>query len=779
LGRISHRPRSILHGLIGLAMIPSLAHAIGFGEMVGQSAIGEPFRAEFKLFGVGANENAECLRVVATSTNDGIPQLRNAQVRMQRKGQAMVAVVTRSTPVSDPIIRVTLEEICSARLQRTYTLLLPMAATMIKTPAAPSPSAPPPPAPDKPSTLGSGDLGGAYTLARPTSINQLARQLFPGSRADRAAFISALRKTNAGDRSLRSTRHPLATGTTLILPTPAEIERARADQLSRAKSSQPAAAPSAPARAVAARPNPSDATLPDEATDRSPAPSAGTPSDRLVLAGDTPESSGFKLSSRLGNPDLINSTTEAERALLRREQQILMAVDAQIMTRMALSERIARLEALQNVLKAEMAVTEGGGSEPVPESSPPAEALTQTAPAASQTRTAPAADTAPRPSVTSTQETNALEISVSWWPVAAAGAALLLVGALWWRRRPAPPAYEDEMPAETTPSASETLAPPTMKAPEETIPEGLPGQGDSFDFSVIEWDGPPPAELDHSIAPIALDEQEMAEEHESAVELADIMMSFGRVQGAAETLAEFIRGNPKKAVQPWIKLLEVYKAADMRAEFDALTHKLNQTFNVKTVTWESFDEIKKAPDSVEQMPHIINGLKDQWMTVDCQRYVQMLLRDNRGGTREGFPLGVVDDLLLLQAVLEDALGPYRPSEEEIAAALGGSGSKDAEARQSDPNGFVAPPAELAPELSFDDKRRETPPTSIDESDIFDLDGPQERTELPDLDFQLDSDFLADTDSTDAVPENAAPEDDQDAQKAMRATWVMPKPKDTD
>ena len=74
---------------------------------------------------------------------------------------------------------------------------------------------------------------------------------------------------------------------------------------------------------------------------------------------------------------------------------------------MALSDRIARLEALQNVLKAEMAVTEGGGSEPVPESSPPAEALTQTAPVASQTRTAPAADTAPRPSVTSTQETNA------------------------------------------------------------------------------------------------------------------------------------------------------------------------------------------------------------------------------------------------------------------------------------------------------------------------------------------------------------------------------------
>lgn len=759
-------------------MIPSMAHAIGFGEMVSQSAIGEPFRAEFKLFGVGANENAECLRVVATNTDDGIPQLRNAHVRMQGKGQAMVAIVTRSTPVSDPIIRVTLEEICSARLQRTYTLLLPMAATRIKAPVAPLPSAPPAPSPDKPSGIRSDDLGGAYTLAHPTSINQLARQLFPGSRADRSAFVAALRSTNAGDRSLRSTRRPLATGTTLMLPTPAEIERARADQVSRARSRRPAAAPPPLASTETERPTLADDTAPAGASDSRPAAPAGLRSDRLVLGGDTPESSGFRLSSRLGNPDLINSTTEAERDLLRREQQLIMAVDSQIMTRMALSDRIARLEALQNALKAELAATEGSGKTE-PEVSAPAEAVTPTAPASAQHRTPAMTDTAPRPSVPSSAETSTVEISFSWWLLAAASAALLLVGALWWRRKPAPPAYDEEMPAEKAVTAPKTMAPPPTKTHEEMILEALPGQGDSFDFSVIEWDGPPPAELDHSIAPIALDEEEMAEEHESAVELADIMMSFGRVQGAAETLAEFIRGNPKKAVQPWIKLLEVYKAADMRAEFDALTRKLNQTFNVKTVTWESFDEIKKAPDSVEQMPHIINSLKDQWMTVDCQRYVQMLLRDNRGGTREGFPLGVVDDLLLLQAVLEDALGPYRPSEEEIAAALGGSGSKNAEARQRDPNGFVAPPAELAPELSFDDKRRETPPTRIDESDIFDLDGPQERTELPDLDFQLDSDFVADTDSSDASTEDADSEDDKDAQKAMRATWVMPKPKDTD
>jgi hypothetical protein len=759
-------------------MIPSMAHAIGFGEMLSQSAIGEPFRAEFRLFGVTRNEGSECLRVVAAAGDDGIPQLRNAQVQIQGPTGAPVAIVTRSKPVSDPIIRVTLEETCSARLQRTYTLLLPMPASTVKAPVTTAQDVATPQRNSAPPPLGTDTLGQAYTLPQASSIGQLARQLFPRSSADRSAFIAALRSANTGDRSLRSTRRPLAAGTTLMLPTPAEIDQARAALQARAQLSKPAPrpAPLTPARPADAERRPPDNAAADSAQALASAPAAA-PADRLVLDGDSPESSGFRLSSRLGNPDLVNSTTEAEREILRREQKLIMAIDEQIMTRKTLSDRIARLEALQDALRAEMAATDGENKtapeEANPASGPVAAAPDIAPPAPNATASAPAPDTTARPSVAADEPT-AVEISFTWWPVAAAGGALVLLGLLWWRRsRPEP---DDDTLIDDAPGEVVVPAPPT-EVPPKAAPADLPGEGDSFDFSVIEWDGPPPAELDHSIAPIALGEEEMAEEHESAVELADIMMSFGRVQGAAETLAEFIRGNPKKAVQPWIKLLEVYKAADMRAEFDALTHKLNQTFNVKTVTWESFDEVKKAPDSVEQMPHIINSLKDQWMTVDCQRYLQMLLRDNRGGTREGFPLGVVDDLLLLQAVLEDALGPYRPSDEEIAAALRGSGN--AATRKDNPNGFVAPPTELAPELSFEEKSGRSPTAEIDERDIFDLDGPHERAELPDLDFQLDSEFMTAKDAEDEPAPDADEDEDEDADSALRATWVMPKQKDED
>jgi len=169
------------------------------------------------------------------------------------------------------------------------------------------------------------------------------------------------------------------------------------------------------------------------------------------------------------------------------------------------------------------------------------------------------------------------------------------------------------------------------------------------------------------IAPFAVTE-EPAEEHESAIELAEIMMGFGRIQGAAETLAEFIASNPKKAVTPWLKLLEVYRAADLRQEFDALARQLNKTFNVKSVTWDTFDEARQSKHTMEQMAHVTKNVQQLWGTQECQAYLEKLLRDNRDGTREGFPLSVIDEILVLATVLDEQLGPYRPPAEPTAVA---------------------------------------------------------------------------------------------------------------
>jgi hypothetical protein len=223
---------------------------------------------------------------------------------------------------------------------------------------------------------------------------------------------------------------------------------------------------------------------------------------------------------------------------------------------------------------------------------------------------------------------------------------LLLAALLLRRRRGALPAADA-----LAPTAARRSTPAATPADDRTpTPDTVTNTRFGGDFIAPSADQQPAAGT-------------VVEEHKSAVELADIMMSFGRVQGAAETLAEFIRGNPREAVTPWLKLLEVYRAAGLRAEFEAIAGELNKTFNVNAVNWNNYQTLRAERTSLEDLPHIAETLQKSWRTTACQRYLQQLLRDNRDGTRVGFPFTVIDEILTLSAILEEDLGPCpRPSE---------------------------------------------------------------------------------------------------------------------
>ena len=116
-------------------------------------------------------------------------------------------------------------------------------------------------------------------------------------------------------------------------------------------------------------------------------------------------------------------------------------------------------------------------------------------------------------------------------------------------------------------------------------------------------------------------------------------MSFGWTQGAAETLARLHPGNnPRQAVKPWLKLLDVHHVAGMRGEFEALDPSAQQDLN-EDGELERLQGRAPAPaDTVEKMPHITQRLRELWGTVqEAQAYIHQILRDNRNGTREGFP----------------------------------------------------------------------------------------------------------------------------------------------
>jgi len=171
-----------------------------------------------------------------------------------------------------------------------------------------------------------------------------------------------------------------------------------------------------------------------------------------------------------------------------------------------------------------------------------------------------------------------------------------------------------------------------------------------------EWDATSPA-LDLQAVEVFTPEAKI-HPHDSTIELADIMLSFGRVNSAAEALSNFVEHNPKEAVTPWLKLLEVYRESGQRAEFDRVAHELNKTFNVWAVDWDNFDDARDPAHGLEEAPHIVERLQELWGTRECQAYLQYLMRDTRDETRRGFSLTAIDDILTLAAILEHDLGPY-------------------------------------------------------------------------------------------------------------------------
>lgn len=434
-----------------------------------------------------------------------------------------------------------------------------------------------------------------------------------------------------------------------------------------------------PADVVAASPAAHGVATPGHRASQEP---AGR--DRLELGGGesgTP-GAGLHLSTQLGSLARIDSTTEAQREQLRREQSVTMAIDRTIVAQLELDERIRQIEAMQSRMLAEHTRTQPA---PTP---PPADATATGAP--------PPVPQPPAPDAAEAWKRGTLAVGL---------ASLALAAALAWfheRRRKSLRRNEAEaqcgpVPTPIPPPARQPLpriepAAETGFSPRPTPP--LAPEARPAEHSLPEWETAqdlfaPPA----SIAPIAPAApnatDEAAEEHESAIELAEIMMEFGRIRGAADTLAEFITSNPKKAVTPWLKLMEVYRTADLRDDFNALAKQLNKTFNVKAVTWDSFEEARRAESSIEQMAHLTRSIQDTWGTRDCQAYLEHLLRDNRDGTRDGFPLSVIDEILVLAAILEDRLGAYRPDATPATP----------------PSGESAPPSRPSPPEEPDGRRR--------------------------------------------------------------------------
>lgn len=588
--RLPSRPPLLAVALLGA--LPGLAAAVDFGRLELRSSLGQPLRAEVGVSAeAGESLVAGCLRVAAPGPHE-LPTIDDARLDLRPASGGKRLSISTARPLTEPAAVLVIEVDCGAGRSRHELPVLPK-------PAA---------------------AGGDWVVAAGESPESLARTLFPGQPAAQRRFVAALALANpAAGIDPANPARTLPAGGRLRWP---DWRALAAD----------AGKGVVPSKAMRAGDEPGDAV----------APAAGQ----------------LQLSRELSAAPVVDDRT---RETLRREYQLLdmlqramsgglplagaSAAAGEGGTTPAAAVPAAAVQT-QAPLPPAAAATEASAAPPATATpATPAASVTAAVPPAPPVSAAAAAAEPPPagpqslPAVAAPQAgpkvvptpAVAVDEDAAGDPMlfAAAGlaAALLLLLLLVRRRRAAAQAEREEFQNAQTivlerpllaPVAGEpSVPPPTLTAAAPAIPQ-------------------PPEESDAN----------------PVMELAEIMLSFGRLQGAAQTLQEYIEANPKEALQPWMKLLDIYREGGMRSEFDTLAGKLHGNFNVEVQQWNGgspplpVDTVPRVM-RLEELPHICERITAIWGTQECLDYLHQLLRDNRGGERISFTLPVVQEILLL------------------------------------------------------------------------------------------------------------------------------------
>lgn len=366
----------------------------------------------------------------------------------------------------------------------------------------------------------------------------------------------------------------------------------------------------------------------------------------VVLPAKTALSTPIEPEMQLSLQLSLTSATDDERELLRREYRLTQSSSEFWIGFDSLNARIHETADLVRSLRG---LIEGS----TVSASPPLSLLAglDTAPAEPASSAALPKSSQLSPMVVAPQNT------LMW---AALGGAVLALLTLLLRRQ----AAKDQIRRGANVRAdmmAQTAAMPPSAAPAITPPPApgmLPQASESLEG--LKRQTVPAAEaMLPSVDPVR-------EEMDHALDLAEVMLSYGRTTGAMQTLKDYLQGHATVSVRPWLKMLGLYRQTGMREGFEQAAETVHRHFNVKVPGWDEgvsevslrsfFDEDEGIEIlGLEQLPHILAKIQATWPEISCGEYLRHLLVDNRDGGRMGFPVSVVAEILLLEDILEDRL----------------------------------------------------------------------------------------------------------------------------
>ena len=142
----------------------------------------------------------------------------------------------------------------------------------------------------------------------------------------------------------------------------------------------------------------------------------------------------------------------------------------------------------------------------------------------------------------------------------------------------------------------------------------------------------------------------------SSLEEAKLLVSVSRTQDAIDHLKSTIETQPKTSINHWLYLLEIFRKLNLKEDFESYAQSLHRTFNVMTPVWYETNVANNAaiivPQYLEDFAHIMLKLETVWPSDLAKVYLHSLLTDNRDGERAGFSKAVMDEILMLIALLD-------------------------------------------------------------------------------------------------------------------------------
>ena len=682
---LSTRTIKLTTVLSALVFAAGTAAALGLGDMVVHSRLGQALRAEIRLIETsGKGRPGEtCFRLGTGEGNEALPVLTQGRLRVEQTGGQSRLLITSLQTISEPALMINVHLGCGAEVVRSYTLLIdpgepggPVAGPQdsmaeYAVGAERTASSEESQSPVASSMAMSDEYPATWDIVEGESAKSITKALFPRQPRAQRRFINALRSANPQVDFGADGEAPLAAGVSLDIPDTRRAPVAKKTATTAVEADSPRA--------------------PKKKQDTAPTPTfEGKTSDRLLISGDAvaemeagglgdASDLGLRLSSDL-SIRLSDTVSENARAMLRVEYKLLNALMFQAEKQLELAEQIRNLEARFE----EMRVANEGAMRTADEVVAASKAEQSVAIEPSQKK--PAVNVA-SPAMKAAPAEIRVTDGMKWWqPILL---MLVLAGALtWWLAR-------RHRAGEVADALQEVDSELSKTAP-VTLPGGIPAKTDPWEAAeataisaaalsasrpdiLIDVSQPLPFRKEDSprtVSPAAAIEVSQVGETDDSntvLELAEIMVSFGRIKGAAQALAEYLESNPDTSLFPWLKLLEIYRMNDMREEFGSCSAQLRSHFNVAPASWEeageclgerieplnendlSIEDLLHKLPTVGAFPHIREGISKGWDTSEGLAYLKHLLRDTRNGQRTGFPLSIARELLFLLDLQESRL----------------------------------------------------------------------------------------------------------------------------